>query len=76
MKTAEKLREIVIKHKGIPLSAIEYYCTKAAENGSTSLLIFDRLISERDLLTLECKGIKVDKLNNAEGFHYELSWEQ
>jgi len=74
MKTAEQLRELAANHKTISLAAIEYQCTKAAENGATSIMIFDRQISERDLLTLEYKGIKVEKLYDAEGFHYELDW--
>lgn len=74
MKTAKQLQEIVVKNKGISMSAIEYHCTKAAENGATSVMIFDREISARDLLTLEYKGIKVDRFNDDEGFHYELSW--
>ena len=74
MKTAKQLREIALNYNSISLATIEYQCTKAAENGATSIMIFDRQISERDLLTLEYKGIKVEKLYDAEGFHYELDW--
>lgn len=74
MKTAKQLREIALNYNSISLATIEYQCTKAAENGATSMMIFDRQISERDLLTLEYKGIKVEKLYDAEGFHYELDW--
>ena len=74
MKTAQQLRELALNHKTISLAAIEHQCTRAAENGATSIMIFDREISEFDLLTLEYKGIKVEKLYDAEGFHYELDW--
>ena len=74
MKTAEQLRELAANHKTISLAAIEHQCTKAAENGATSIMIFDRFICEYDLLILEEKGIKVSHSNDAEGFHYELDW--
>lgn len=74
MKTAEHLRELAANHKTISLAAIEHQCTKAAESGATSIMIFDRFISELDLLILEEKGIKASYLNDAEGFHYELDW--
>lgn len=74
MKTAEQLRELAANHKTISLAAIEHQCTKAAENGATSIMIFDRFICEYDLLILEEKGIKVSHSTDAEGFHYELDW--
>ena len=74
MKTAKQLREIALNYNSISLATIEYQCTKAAENGATSIMIFDRQISERDLLTLEYKGIKVSQANGVEGFYYELDW--
>ena len=74
MKTAEQLRELAANHKTISLAAIEHQCTKAAENGATSIMIFDRLISEGDLLTIRQKGITTFKSSDAEGFHYELDW--
>lgn len=74
MKTAEQLREIALNHKTISLAAIEHQCTKAAENGATSIMLFDREISAADLQLLAEVGIKVDRFNDAEGFHYELDW--
>lgn len=74
MKTAEQLRELALNHKTISLAAIEHQCTKAAENGATSIMIFDREISQADLWLLAEVDIKVDRFNDAEGFHYELSW--
>ena len=74
MKTAKQLREIALNYNSISLATIEYQCTKAAENGATSIMIFDSQISERDLLTLEYKGIKVSQANGVEGFYYELDW--
>ena len=74
MKTAEQLRELAANHKTISLAAIEHQCTKAAENGATSIMIFDRFICEYDLLILEEKGITVSHSNDADGFHYELDW--
>lgn len=74
MKTAEQLRELTLNHKTISLAAIEHHCTKAAENGATSVMLFDREISATDLQLLDKMGIKVDRFNDADGFHYELSW--
>lgn len=74
MKTAEQLREISANHKTISLAVIEYLCTEAAQNGSTSVMIFDREISAADLQLLAEVGIKVDRFNDEEGFHYELDW--
>ena len=74
MKTAEQLREIALNHKTISLAAIEHQCTRAAENGATSIMIFDRDILAADLQLLAEAGIKVDRFFDAEGFHYELSW--
>ena len=74
MKTAEQLRELALNHKTISLAAIEHICTLAAENGSTSVMIFDREISATDLQLLAEVGIKVDRFNDDEGYHYELSW--
>ena len=74
MKTAEQLREIALNHKAISLAAIEHQCTKAAQNGSTSVMIFDREISTADLQLLAEVGIKVDRFNDEDGFHYELDW--
>jgi hypothetical protein len=74
MKTAEQLRELALNHKTISLAAIEYQCTKAAESGGTSVMLFDREISAADVDLLKNVGIKVDRFNDAEGFHYELSW--
>lgn len=74
MKTAEQLRELALNHKTISLAAIEHQCTKAAENGATSIMIFDRLIDNADFIVLEEKGIKVSHSNDAEGFHWELDW--
>lgn len=74
MKTAEQLRELAANHRTISLAAIEHLCTRAAENGATSIIIFDRFICEADLLILEEKGIKVSYLNDGYGFHRELDW--
>ena len=74
MKTAEQLREIALNHNTISLAAIEYQCTKAAENGATSIMLFDRQISQEDVDIIKHLGIKVDLFIDAEGFHYELSW--
>jgi hypothetical protein len=74
MKTAEQLRELAAKHKTISLAEIEHRCLRAAENGATSIMIFDRFICEYDLLILEEKGITVSQANGVEGFYYELSW--
>ena len=74
MKTAEQLRELALNHKTISLAVIEYLCTEAAQNGSTSVMIFDREISTADLWLLAEVGIKVDRFNDEDGFHYELSW--
>jgi hypothetical protein len=74
MKTAEQLRELALNHRTISLATIEHQCTKAAENGATSIMIFDRFICEYDLLILEEKGINVSHSNDAEGFYYELDW--
>jgi hypothetical protein len=70
MKTAEQLRELALNHKTISLAAIEYQCTKAAESGGTSVMLFDREISAADLQLL-CRydvGIKVGRFNDAEAF--------
>jgi len=74
MKTAEQLRELALNHKTISLAAIEHQCTKAAENGATSIMLFDRQISQEDVDIIKHLGIKVDLFIDAEGFHYELSW--
>ena len=74
MKTAEQLRELALNHKTISLAAIEHQCTRAAENGATSIMIFDCEISQADVDLLKHVGIKVDLFIDAEGFHYELSW--
>lgn len=74
MKTAEQLREISANHKTISLAVIEHQCTKAAENGSTSVMIFDREISQANVDLLKNVGIKVDLFIDEEGFHYRLSW--
>lgn len=74
MKTAEQLRELALNHRTISLAAIEHQCTKAAENGATSIMIFDRQISQEDVDIIKYLGIKVDLFIDAEGFHYELSW--
>ena len=74
MKTAQQLRELAANHKTSSLAAIEHQGTKAAENGATSIMIFDRFICEYDLLILEEKGIKASYSNDALGFHWELDW--
>lgn len=75
MKTAEQLRELALNHKTISLAEIEHLCTRAAESGATSIMIFDRFINRADLFVLqEEKGIKVSHSNDAEGFHWELDW--
>ena len=74
MKTAEQLREIALNHKTISLAEIEHLCTRAAESGATSIMIFDREISNDDLLTLRYGGIKASHSTDAEGFHWELDW--
>ena len=74
MKTAKQLREIALNYNSISLATIEHQCTKAAENGATSIMIFDRFICEADLLILEEKGITVSQANGVEGFYYELDW--
>ena len=74
MKTAEQLRELAANHKTISLAEIEHLCTRAAERGATSIMIFDREISDDDLKSIRHKGITVVKSGDAEGFHYELSW--
>jgi hypothetical protein len=74
MKTAEQLRELALNHKTISLAAIEHLCTRAAESGATSIMIFDRHICRYDVTILEEKGIKVSLSYDAEGFHWELDW--
>ena len=74
MKTAEQLRELAANHKTISLAEIERQCTRAAENGATSIMIFDRFINRADLFALQEKGIKASHSNDAEGFHWELDW--
>jgi hypothetical protein len=74
MKTAEQLRELAANHKTISLAEIEHRCTRAAESGATSIMIFDRLIDNADFIVLQEKGIKASYSNDAEGFHWELDW--
>jgi hypothetical protein len=74
MKTAEQLRELAANHKTISLAEIEHRCTRAAESGATSIMIFDRLIDNADLLFWKKKASRFRNSNDAEGFHWELDW--
>lgn len=71
---ANKLKEISANYKTISLAAIEHRCLRAAESGGNSVMIFDRNISDCDMQILQENGYVVDRMNDAEGFHYEINW--